>query len=368
MQLTVVKSSYELTWFKVENTARLPPTPSAHWYCKSFREDVYLISSVKALSGSFFTGNLHIHFIHFSPHPTRSISIQRAMENFFFPRKSSASVGADSVLRQTERFVNTFFVCGGVQKSTENCFPNGIGCLPPTTPPTHSLACLLTRASSKNPNTIWCTSSLKWKCDKIKFSRKACACSRTSSSTTTKSYHKYVIIVHNIISICILWRKIIFRLCGMNSMGNKGTFNNKVNYVPYDEREHTEARREAGRQQDESWSRRKFPPNSRLICIALFRVSASEALAMLAELIGLLNYLQGCWCSDEASSILVVFAMMSAKSENTINKRRASWTALEPAAFQNNYGRNCERSVLWCRLSVSPQLQIKFRNLIKSLS
>lgn len=75
----------------------------------------------------------------------------------FSPRKSSASVGADSVLRQTERFVNTFFVCGGVQKSTENCFPNGIGCLPPTTPPTHSLACLLTRASSKNPNTIWCT-------------------------------------------------------------------------------------------------------------------------------------------------------------------------------------------------------------------
>lgn len=31
----------------------------------------------------------------------------------------------------------------------------------------------------------------------------------------------------------------------MNSMGNKSTFNNKVNYVPYDEREHTEARREA---------------------------------------------------------------------------------------------------------------------------
>lgn len=37
-------------------------------------------------------------------------------------------------------------------------------------------------------------------------------------------------------------------------MGNKSTFNNKVNYVPYDEREHTEARREAGRQQDDDES------------------------------------------------------------------------------------------------------------------
>lgn len=44
-----------------------------------------------------------------------------------------------------------------------------------------------------------------------------------------QNHSKYVIIVQNIISICILWEKIIFR--HRHSMGNRSTFNNKVNYV-----------------------------------------------------------------------------------------------------------------------------------------
>jgi hypothetical protein len=34
-----------------------------------------------------------------------------------------------------------------------------------------------------------------------------------------------------VISICILWQKIIFRHREMNSIENKSTFNDKVNYV-----------------------------------------------------------------------------------------------------------------------------------------
>lgn len=89
----------------------------------------------------------------------------------------------------------------------------------------------------KNASTIWCTpppsNIYPWKYDKIKFPRSLFSLTPPAASSEytaqQQNHSKYVIIVQNIISICILWEKIIFR--HRHSMGNRSTFNNKVNYV-----------------------------------------------------------------------------------------------------------------------------------------
>lgn len=103
---------------------------------------------------------------------------------------------------------------------------------------------ILTQSASvyarKNASTIWCTPSniYPWKYDKIKFPKSLFPTHSTlpfsmsagfEYAAQQQNHSKYVIIVQNIISICILWEKIIFR--HGHSMGNRSTFNNKVNYV-----------------------------------------------------------------------------------------------------------------------------------------